>query len=49
LAIVTNVGAGCGGRSSVGHDEIAGRALPVSDPQACKTNGAEADGEVVWS
>jgi hypothetical protein len=37
LAIVTNVGTGCGGRGNVGAHSVA------------QTNGAEAYGEVVWS
>jgi hypothetical protein len=37
LAIVVNVGAGCGGRGSFGHTVCV------------RTNGAIADGEAVWS
>jgi hypothetical protein len=49
FAIVTNVGMGCGGRGSVRRAGIDRRAglWPVSDHGAL-TNGAEADGEVVW-
>jgi hypothetical protein len=48
LAIVTNVGAGCGGRGSArALEAIAGR-ISVSDPGA-QTNGADADGKIVWS
>jgi hypothetical protein len=39
LAIVTNVGAGCGGRGSVGRD-CGRRAVSVSDHAARRTNGA---------
>ena len=39
LAIVTNVGAGCGGRGSVGRD-CGRRAVSVSDYAARRTNGA---------
>jgi hypothetical protein len=39
LAIVTNVGMGCGGRGSVGRD-CGRRAVSVSDYAACRTNGA---------
>jgi hypothetical protein len=48
LAIVTNVGAGSGGRGSVGArwDRRAG--LLVSD-QGAQTNDANADGKTVWS
>jgi hypothetical protein len=49
LAIVTNVGAGCDGRGSArAHTLIAGR-ISVSDSRGAQTNGAFADGEVVWS
>jgi hypothetical protein len=49
IAIVTDVGIGCGGRGSVGRaNMVAGRVLPVSD-QSAQTNGAIAYGEVVWS
>jgi hypothetical protein len=43
------LGSGCGGRGSVGaQSSFAGRVTPVSDDGA-QTNGADADGEVVWS
>ena len=49
MAIVTNVGAGCGGRGSVGAQAVfAGR----SDREwtlAAQTNGADAYGKTVWS
>jgi len=41
LAIVVNVGAGCGGRGSVGHELKSQGGLPVSD-HSMQTNGAEA-------
>jgi hypothetical protein len=37
FAIVTDVGTGCGGRGSVGRDDIAGRVNSVSDHRARKT------------
>jgi hypothetical protein len=51
LAIVTNVGTGCGGRGggvrAMGwQGELSGF---VSDLQNVLTSGAEAYGEVVWS
>src|SRR6266566_3280774 len=51
IAIVTDVGMGCGGRDSVVRaDVIAGRvARSVSDLRARETSGVVADGEVVWS
>jgi hypothetical protein len=48
LAIVTNVGAGCGGRGSVGRANVIAGRFPVSGHSAL-TNGADAYGEVVWS
>jgi hypothetical protein len=48
--IVTKREAGCGGRGSVGRDDIAGRVQARERfNRARKTNGAEAYGEVVWS
>jgi len=48
LAIVVNVGAGCGGRGSVGHETESQGGLPVSD-DSMRTNGAEAYGKTKWS
>jgi hypothetical protein len=51
LAIVTNVGVGCGGRGSVGRAiGVAGRLFIefVSEQPARKTDGADAYGEGVW-
>ena len=50
LAIVTNVGVGCGGRRQRRRDGIAGRVKARERvSRARKTNGAEADGKSVWS
>ena len=50
LAIVTNVGVGCGGRRQRRRDGIAGRVKACERvSRARKTNGAEADGKSVWS
>ena len=49
FAIVTDVGTGCGGRGSArAHEVIAGRVLSPWRSKGAQTNGAEADGEVVW-
>ena len=48
MAIVVNVGAGCGGRGSVGHEMESQGGFPVSD-HSMRTNGAEACGKTVWS
>ena len=49
LAIVTNVGVGCGGRSSVGRAKgIAGRVWARERITSAQTNGAEAYGKTVW-
>jgi hypothetical protein len=51
LAIVTNVGTGCGGRGGVvrAMGWQGGFFGLVSDPWDVRTSGAEAYGEVVWS
>jgi len=51
LAIVTNVGTGCGGRGGVVRATgwQGGLSRLVSDPWDVLTSGAEAYGEVVWS
>jgi hypothetical protein len=51
LAIVTNVGAGSGGRGSAGVlGVIAGRVLSIRERSIrAQTNGAEAYGKIVWS
>jgi hypothetical protein len=51
LAIVTNVGAGSGGRGSArAQCVIAGRILSIRErSDGAQTNGAAADGESVWS
>jgi hypothetical protein len=47
--IVAKRGAGCGGRGSArAHDVIAGR-ISRERSGGAQTNGAFADGEVVWS
>src|SRR5258706_7264213 len=44
------LGAGCGGRGSVrARDVIAGRVLARERSNGALMNGADADGEVVWS
>jgi hypothetical protein len=49
LAIVTNVGAGSGGRGSArAQIVIAGRIFRERSDRA-QTNGTEADGKIVWS
>src|SRR5258705_12475479 len=49
IAIVTNVGPGCGGRESAGRVmRIAGR-VSRERFRACQTNGAVAYGKTVWS
>jgi len=48
LAIVVNVGAGCGGRGSVGHETESQGGFPVSD-DVTQTNGAEAYSKTAWS
>jgi hypothetical protein len=48
--IVTKREAGCGGRGSVGRDDLAGRVQARERfNRARKTNGADAYGKVVWS
>ena len=50
IAIVTDVGMGCGGRGSARcADTVAGRAMARERSAARQTNDAEAYGEVVWS
>ena len=51
LAIVTNVGAGSGGRGSAGAQGlIAGRISSIRErSDGAQTNGAEADGKSAWS
>ena len=51
MAIVTNVGMGCGGRGGIVRvmGWQGGLFGPVSDPWDVLTSGAEAYGEVVWS
>ena len=51
MAIVTNVGMGCGGRGGIVHATgwRGGLFGLVSDPRGVRTGGAEAYGEVVWS
>jgi hypothetical protein len=51
LAIVTNVGAGSGGRGSARAHEGSqgGFYRSVSGREGAQTNGIEADGESVWS
>ena len=48
LAIVTNVGTGCGGRGSVGCACFRG-AVSVSDHAVRRTNDANVYGKTVWS
>jgi len=48
LAIVVNVGTGCGGRGSVGHEMESQGGSPVSD-DSMRTNGAEAYSKTAWS
>ena len=48
LAIVTNVGTGCGGRGSVGRACFRG-AVSVSDHAVRRTNDANVYGKTVWS
>ena len=48
LAIVTNVGTGCGGRGSVGRACFRG-AVSVSDYATRRTNDANVYGKTVWS
>jgi hypothetical protein len=48
LAIVTNVGMGCGGRGNVGRASVVAGRFSVSN-QSAQTNGAFADGKTVWS
>jgi len=50
LAIVTNVGTGCGGRGSVGRVVVfAGRTSVRERTRAVQTTGADAYGKAVWS
>ena len=50
LAIVTNVGMGCGGRGGVVRAMGSQGGLRVRErSQGARTSGAEAYGEVVWS
>jgi hypothetical protein len=50
LAIVTNVGTGCGGRGGVVRAmELQGGLQARERSQGARTSGAEAYGEVVWS
>jgi hypothetical protein len=48
IAIVTDAGWDAVDAAALARDGVAGR-FTVSDHRASKTNGAEADGEVVWS
>jgi hypothetical protein len=49
LAIVTNVGAGCGGRGSVGREACSQGELNLMSKHGAQTTGAEAYGKTVWS
>jgi hypothetical protein len=49
LAIVTNVGAGCGGRGSVGREVCSQGELNLMSKHGAQTTGAEAYGKTVWS
>ena len=49
MAIVTNVGTGCGGRGSVGREKCLQGGLSVSEHEPRKMNGADAYGKTVWS